>query len=485
MQEARRALFRAVDVNAVINGSELRQTKVWPEISAPFCLLYARNATPAPGSAFRFVTPRLENALNDAGAMRIDATNAGFVTSDEVVQNPFILKILARGGDADLEVFRRMHDRGLIPLGQYWRDLFGSTRGRPNYSGNGYQLLRPSSRVRSVGDGRPGVDAAYLHGLPELTANAMTKLLINKRDLNKFDQNRIHDPRSVDIFRGPLLIVHQSPPAGNGRIQVAVSDQDVVYNETYYGYSARHHESGKQLVRYLALVLSSRVALWLALILSGKFGFEREVVEKSTIDEIGMPSFDSLGAASVRGVTELFDLIAREPNEVNWASVDEWVASLYGFNKRDLQTISDTLSYNLPFAENRNRAQSAVGRRELDQFAKVLTTELAPWAHRYDRKISVSVETAVQSAPWRFLRIVADGNEGDSAPEPDWAKFIGLADELAATEIVFPDEAKDCLWLARLAQERYWSTTAARRVAQRLVWDHVAWLRGKAPDASH
>jgi hypothetical protein len=480
MREARRSLFGAIDANAVINGSELRQTKVWPEISAPFCLLYARNAKPAPGSAFRFVTPRLENALNDAGAMRIDAANAGFVTSNEVVQNPFILKILARGGDADLEVFKRMRDRDLITLGQYWGDLFGLTRGRPNNSGNGYQLLRPSSRVRHAGDGQPGVDAAYLHGLPELTADAVTKLFVNKRELGEFNQRRIHDPRSVDIFRGPLLIVHQSPPAGNRRIQVAVSDEDVVYNETYYGYSARNHTSGKQLVRFLALVLSSPVALWLALILSGKFGFEREVVEKSTIDEIALPSFDLLDVASVRKATELFDLVAREANEVNWARVDEWVASLYGFSKRDLQTISDTLSYNLPFAENRNRAQSAVGGRELNQFAKVLTTELAPWARRYDRKISVSVETAVQSAPWRFLRIVSGGNDSGYAPEPDWAKFIGLADELAATEIVFADEAKECLWLARLAQERYWSTTAARRVAQRLVWDHVAWLRGKA-----
>jgi hypothetical protein len=234
-----------------------------------------------------------------------------------------------------------------------------------------------------------------------------------------------------------------------------VSDQDVIYSESYYGYSARHHVSGKRLVRYLALILSSQVALWLALILSGKFGFEREVVEKSTIDEIGLPPFESLDAASVRKATELFDLVAREPNEVSWARVDEWVASLYGFSKRDLETISDTLSYNLPFSENRRRAQSTVGRRELNHFAKVLSTELAPWARRYDRKISVSVETATGSAPWRFLRIVSEGSDGGSIAEPDWAKLIGLADELAATEIVFSDEAKDCLWLARLAQERY------------------------------
>ena len=392
MREARRALFSAINVNAVVNGSELRQTKVWPEISAPFCLLYARNVKPAPGSAFRFVTPRLESSLNDAGAMRIDAANAGFVTSVEVQENPFILKILARGGDADLEVFRRLHNRKLVTLGQYWAERFGVSRGRPNYSGNGYQLLRPSSRVRRNGDGKPGVDASYLSGLPELTTDAVTKLLVTQRDLQAFHQPRIHDPRSAEIFRGPLLIVHKSPPAGNGRIQVAVSDRDVVFNETYYGYSGRHHKSGKQLVRYLALVLSSEVVLWLALMLSGEFGFEREVVEKATIDEIMLPPFESLDRAEIGRAIELFELVVHDPSDGNWAEVDRWVASLYGFNTRDLQTITDTLSYNLPFAENRNRAQTAVSKRELNQFAKVLVTELTPWARRYERKISVSIE---------------------------------------------------------------------------------------------
>jgi hypothetical protein len=480
MREARRALFGAVEVNAVINGSELRQTKVWPEVTAPFCLLYARNRKPSPGSAFRFVTPRLEGSLNDAGAMRIDAANAGYVTSIEVIQNPFILKTLARGGDTDLEVYRRMRARDLVTLGEYWRLRFGTSHGRPNFSGNGYQRLRPSSRVRQNGDGQPGVDASYLTGMPELTGHAVTKPLVQRRDLGVFNQTRIHDPRSSDLFRGPLLIVHQSPPAGSSRIQTAVSDHDVIFNETYYGYSARQHSDGKQLVRYLALLLSSQVAIWLALILSGKFGFEREVIEKSTIDEIALPSFESLDRADVARSTELFELIAGNPSDANWNEVNQWVASLYGFNKRDLQAIADTLTYNLPFAENKKIAQGAATEGEVNQFAKVLTTELAPWARRYGRTISVTVATDVRSSPWQFLRIVSLSDDGKlQFPAPDWPKLIGLADELAATEVVFADDNPDCLWLARLGQARYWSVTAARRVSQRLVWDHISLLRGK------
>jgi hypothetical protein len=48
MNDARKALFQALDVTSVLNGAELRQTKVWPEISAPFCITFC-----AESAAFR------------------------------------------------------------------------------------------------------------------------------------------------------------------------------------------------------------------------------------------------------------------------------------------------------------------------------------------------------------------------------------------------------------------------------------------------
>ena len=49
MPTARQALFEALDVTSIINGAELRQTRVWPQISAPFCILFATNRKPGVG----------------------------------------------------------------------------------------------------------------------------------------------------------------------------------------------------------------------------------------------------------------------------------------------------------------------------------------------------------------------------------------------------------------------------------------------------
>lgn len=54
MPEACNALFGALDVTGIVNGTELRRTRVWPEITAPFCLLFACNTVPSVGAGFRF-----------------------------------------------------------------------------------------------------------------------------------------------------------------------------------------------------------------------------------------------------------------------------------------------------------------------------------------------------------------------------------------------------------------------------------------------
>ena len=165
MPAARQALFEAVDVTSIINGADLRQTRVWPQISAPFCILFATNRKPGAEAAFRFISPRIEEPLNGAGTMRIDALSAEIVPTRQLFETPDLLKILFRGTKADLAILERIRNQAHPTLADFWRGRIGVARGkRLRGSGNGYQTLKPSSRVRQHGDGLPGADASYLHG---------------------------------------------------------------------------------------------------------------------------------------------------------------------------------------------------------------------------------------------------------------------------------------------------------------------------------
>ena len=351
-------------------------------------------------------------------------------------------------------------------------------RRRLRGSGNGYQTLRPSSAVRRRGDSLPGVDASYLHGRPEITAESFTSILVDTSSHDVFAHERLHRPRSADLFAGPQTIVHKSPPAVTGRIGVAVSDEGIVFNETFYGYSPADHPDAALLVRYLALVLGSKLTVWLALVTSGEFGLEREVIEKATLDRIPLPDFDNLEASRRDEIPTLFDKL--HSGTVTWKKVDEWVRDLYGLSERDLQVILDTLEVSLPFAENKRNAQAAPSSAERERFCEILRDELRPWCDRFGSTLAVQRIPPLAMSPWQIIAIRTTHHEStEPVPTGDWAGLLQAADEAAASEILIDNEPGELL-IGRLAQKRYWTETQARLLAQRIAWGHVGLLKGHA-----
>ncbi len=476
MVDARRMLFQALDVTSVINGVELRQTKVWPEISAPFCLLIATNRKPETGAGFRLISPRLETSLNASGTMRVDAHSAEIIATQQMVETPDILKILFRGTKSDLGLVERIRGKDFPTLETFWRDAIGvSSRGRMAGSGQGYQQLRLSSRTRKHGDGQPGADASYLLGLSDVTVESLNDVLIRTEHLHAFQHERIHDPRDPRLFQAPVAIVHQSPPAEHGRIRVGVADRPVAYNESFYGYCPSAFEHADILARYLALVLGSKFTLWLALVTSGKFGFEREVIEKATLDRIPLPDFCKLTPDKWSEILQLFEGLRL--SETSWDDVDRWVADLYGLGPTDLQIISDTLAFNLPFAETKIAAQVPPNSKVTEKFCLLLEDELEPWAKRFNTPITVRMVADRPTSPWLgiLLRAGADASEGRA--QQDWEALLAVADATAATEMMVEDRS-GALLIGRLAQSRYWSETQARLLAQHIIWSRLDFLRG-------
>lgn len=412
--------------------------------------------------------------------MRVDVANSVMVTPGQLSERPEILKILFRGSTLDLDLFERMTSRELIPLGQYWKNRFGIYNGRAKQAGNGYQKLGRSSRIRKNGDGKPGVPADYLSDLNELSPQAFEGLLVNHAQLLKFNQERIHDPRPRSLFMSPLFIVRESPSAKSSRIRVSISEENLVYNKSYQGYSAQGDPKGKQLVRYLALLVGSKPAIWFSLMNSGRFGVEREVIENITIDSLPIVPFESLRNDELEKIDHLFDALAMKDSPENWIAVDTWAATLYGLREQELRVIDDTLRFNLPFAKNKKAAQNPTTKAEADTFCKTLENELNPWAEREYSNISVHLMKHPADSPWAVVQVISATtcNSECSLLTNDWPEVLRIANSLAATEVIYPEPKSRCLWIARLNQARYWSHSQARLVAQRIVWEHLDSLLG-------
>ena len=475
MPKARQALFEALDVTSVVNGVELRQTKVWPQISAPFCILFATNRIPGVKSGFRFISPRIETSLNNAGAMRIDAINAEVISSQQFVDTPEILKILFRGSSADLGILERIRAQGHPTLAEFWKERVGVSKGRLRGSGNGYQMLKKSSQVGRKSGGLAGVDASHLRGRLEIARTSFTNIFVDNEILNTFSLDRVHRSRSPDLFTGPLIVVHKSPRASTGRIGVTISDEGIVFNETFYGYSPTGHPKADILVRYLALIFGSRLVIWLALVTSGEFGFEREVIEKATLDRIPLPDFDKLEASQYREIEALIEGLHSQ--NITWDEVDEWVGNLYGLGERDWQVILDTLEFNLPYANNKQKAQIAPTSSDIETFCEVLRDELNPWCKWFETSLAIDQISMPSMSPWRAIAIRRHGPK--KIVQDHWTKLLSVAEQSAVSEILV-DDMPDELLIGRLAQRRYWSKTQARLLAQRIVWTHIELLKRHA-----
>lgn len=477
MTLARQALFEALDITSVINGVELRHTKVWPEVSAPFCVLFATNKKPDPGSSFRLISPRIEESMNEAGTMRVDALNAELIPTQQLIETPEILKILFRGTKSDLGLVERIRSKRLPTLREFWTQTIGLTdRGLLRGSGNGYQRLRASSRTRKVGDGLPGADARYLVGKPEITVSSFSPVAINPNALGRFAHARIHDPRAEELFKAPLVVVHEAPPVHSSRIEVAVAEEDAVFNQSFYGYSTHGFEDPKGLARYLALVLGSQFTVWITLVTSGRFGVEREAVEKATLDRIPIPDYRTLNPSLRSRMDAIYEGLKKDTE--TWQEADEWVADAYGLSARDRKLIADTLEFNLPFSQNRHSAQIRPPAAEQMRFCEIVEDALRPWGERFGTRIRVSLIDQAENSPWYGLSIrVNDDRARQDVPGMDWRRLLLAADDLAATEIVL-HVREGGLLIGRLAQRRYWSESQALSLAQQIVWSNIEMLKG-------
>lgn len=214
---------------------------------------------------------------------------------------------------------------------------------------------------------------------------------------------------------------------------------------------------------------------------SGEFGFERDVIEKATIDRIAVPPFDGFTPEERRKANDLFALLDKNAED-GWNEVDMWISRLYGLTSRDLDVISDTLKYSLPFSDNKKSAENEPSDAAVRQFCSTLNAELEAWGSRFGKQLVAEPTSLPNISPWRTLRLrIANAfQNGNAGPDRSWFEFFKVADHLAASEVIFENSDENCIWIGRLDQARYWTPTRARLVARQMIWEHAEFLASGA-----
>jgi hypothetical protein len=455
-REAREDLFRAIQVTGLLNGADLRKTQVWPGVDTPFCLLFARNRPAAPDHAFHFVSPYLEERLNQQGRLRIDSTASYPVELRRLLARPELLKVLFRGNAMDVALLDKVRGKDWPTL----RDYFDQSQLK---TGQGYQIATQERKVP---------EDLLKKRLPELTAGWEGSIRIDPDRLPRFDKKRLQWPRSPDIYRGPLVLVRESlaPRREEGRALCCFSD--LVYSRSFYGYSAWGHLESETLIRYLVLLLHSDFFCWHALVTSSKFGVERDTILKDDVDSFPLRPLEDLPQALAEEIGPLAKALFAGRDDV-WADLDAWTARVYGLNRWDQEVIRDTLAVAQPFPEAQKKAQRPPETAEIASFTARLERELRPFAQTAGKSLRVRrLREASTAAPWEVLLL--ETRTQQELPEPRvLEELFQRADREGASQILLVQPQQGRLLLGILRQYRYWTPTRARLAALEILEEHL------------
>lgn len=432
--DAREALFNAVRVTGVLNGTALRMEKVWPNVQAQWCLLFAVNQVPTPDSAFYFVSPLVEPSLNDSGLMRIDYDNASPVTVGGLNQQPELLKALFRGTPADSEVLRLM-TKHTVGLQEFW-DKFGLK--------NGIGLQTTSDEESSV----------HLKGMPYLSSTKQAALELDVSKLPKFELDNVHRAREEAIYAGPMVIIPQAVDVSKGR-KSYLSQSDCVYNRSFIGFSSAGYaangvDASSDLARYIFLLTQSSFLVYYGLMTSAQYGIERDTLLKEDIDRFPVPLFDELEPSAIEEMRALYARWVK--GQASLDELDGWASQQYGLRKRHIQCVKDALATNGP---GEARSYAPPTQAEVEAFVSELRQFLQQY---FDEPCEVTLAgNNASQGSWLFLDVIT-GNTAKASWVQQWV--TALADHSGATRITLP-LAQGHIGIALVNQYRYWTRTKA------------------------
>ena len=455
------AILQGLEITGILNGSNLSDSEVWPGMSQPFMLFFARNRVPAANHHFYFVTPHFERRLNDKGRIRIDYQSAQPVAACDVVSDSRLLKTLAVGTSLDVEVVRKLDDLEWPTVKSYWKS-------QGLYSGRGYDLS-----PKQVRQG----DARFMIGLPDFIPPANGEFSVDVSLMpNKFKRSKVHAPRCVELYTPPLIIVPESPGSSLFTPKSWVIRKPIVFRKSYYGFSAHGSGEADLIIALLHMITHTELFRYHVLMTSSRMGAERRTFLKTSIENFPFPTIDVLPKRQRQRAVELSSRLETSSNKP-WKAINDFIYDLYGLDEYDRQVVKDTLKVAAPFKEARDCANSAPAENDRNAFYAELQRLLTPSFDVTHETVSINeVEIAGQDilSPWHFFAVSSpstSANLTQAAQKRLLSQITRDANRTGCSRAVVHEKGR--LLVGIIGQYRYWTLSRARLCALDILRHHL------------
>jgi hypothetical protein len=478
--EARTFLLKRLAPVALINLSYLRREELFPDAVGPALLFFARCA----------LVPDPERLLVGSIPWTPDFRRTGvFHLGPGEIATPPLLKAATFGTVRDSWLIDRLENE--FPRLDEILDRLGRKSG--TYRGQGFQV-----------QGDANEPPAVYRRLKVVTPETFTAFRLNGPALDHFTHPTLHRPRRESIFRGPLLLcskVGNASGAERGRYSAAVSNDDVLYTQNFYGVSFAGIDAAYAYV--LSGVLNSSLTAFQFAFGGPMWGLERPTVEPHDLLSLRVPNLFAADPARVQAVVAAEKRAADYPRDaVSLAALDEAVFDLYDLELDERVLAGDAVSRArcLIFENRRERAE--------------LVTPPDPTALRaYAAQVAHTVDAYLRARGERHLEAViyplrlSKGDLASGVPGVTAVRFV-MAPGAPGTQPVVRDgepaeleqlaallrgrlEADippylnerrqmrlygaDDLFILKPTENRYWTRTTGLNDADVILADH--WMR--------
>ncbi|TDU64088.1 N-6 DNA methylase [Prosthecobacter fusiformis] len=521
------AIQEALAITGIINGADLRWTKVWDGMKSPFCLFFARNEKSMPNEGFFFASPLAEYAINATSRFRIDYAAVRTITQQETKQRPWLLKTLSLGTTLDVEVMDRITKASPHTLKEYWLQFDPSG----DRTGKGY-------------------DKSF--GLPQKPAPFLGKLLDFEDPTNngfsiewdrfetyatRYNRSSGSFPRSESLYQPPLVIVPQAPGDDPYSPKAWLADRAVAFSQSYYGYACQDSPAPQYVAALIHVLAHSTLARYFIIMRSASLGSDFMRFLKDDFDALPFPDPAKLSAADKKallrfsaclqagegqmpllppkakksqgakkqaaqeGGPDLFHQAlappAPAPNQQRERPLDFWhelngfIFRLYGLGAEDVQVIQDTLFASAPYRRAGEAAflptsplpeETAPSTRQV--FCTELQQRLQPFFEVTGETVDVGEPSGLRqqswNTTWRFIAVTKCDAKID-VPAEILQQAMADANQNGLSRIIVRLHHGRGLLIGILDARRWWTRTRARLCAHTITLEHLDAFDEPAP----
>jgi hypothetical protein len=445
----RKDFFENNSVSVIINLSIYRRF-LFDHASGPAAGVIYFPIKPSDNQLIFYCTPKPQFTAQDSKKFSIEPTDICKIPMD-IVTDDRIWKIAMWGSPRDLELIDRLQSTYPTLLSYIETNEMCSAEG-----------FKRGNRSKTCTD---------FIGLPNIEARSFESFYMNEDDLERINYTEFECIVSEkrDIFKAPHLVIKQSHK--KSRFLAAVLDYDAVFNHSLLGI---HGDINK--LKYLCLIINSRVFSYYHMLTNRKWLVERDELEAGDIWATPTPIPDS---TMIEEAVVLFDGLVS--GKIDEQMMENYVYKIYRMKSYEIELVNDALDYIYNYFDKQGKSM-VFEVPSIESYNLYYKTLIEVLHNTLGKSIIQNGHLFIGDAPLSVLVLSLEGNCSEALEVNE--NTLDVKQLLEKLDSMLTEErnnifirrnvriySKDAIYIIKPMQKKYWNYSSACRDSDEIFAD--------------